>query len=85
VTLGFTSKVIPYSGCLEVTVAGARPGTFVIDYCCVWTIVDMEGSHLMRRAGVERSGGMSYSDSPVRLQPGGMSKDVGIAVRERLE
>ena len=40
---GNICKVVPCSGCLEVTVAGVKPGIFVIDNCCAWAIVETEG------------------------------------------
>lgn len=41
---GTIVSVHQHGGCVEVTVDGDRPGAFVIDNCCMWAIVDREGS-----------------------------------------
>ena len=38
-----------HGGCVEVIVDGDKPGTFVIDNCCVWAIVDCEGTNWVGR------------------------------------
>jgi len=57
---GIVQRVIQCSGCLEVRVAGEKPGTFIIDNCCVWSIVDAEGQNWIGRR-------VEYVDGYVRF------------------
>jgi hypothetical protein len=68
---GVVDKVVQCGGCLEVTVVGERPGTFVIDNCCVWSIVDMEGPDWIGRRVEYADGCMRFLNSPRRR--GGLS------------
>ena len=61
---GTVRAVVQCSGCLEVTVAGEKPGTFIIDNCCVWSIVDAEGTNWVGRTVEYRDGGMRFLDRP---------------------
>jgi len=51
------------SGCVEVTVTGKSPGAFVIDNCCVWPIVDAEGTNWIGRQVEYADGQMRFRDS----------------------
>ena len=62
---GIVREVIQAGGCLEVVVAGEKPGTFIVDNCCVWAIVDSEGPHWIGRA-VEYDGCMRFLDRSPR-------------------
>lgn len=59
---GIVQRVVQYGGCLEITVTGEKPGVFAIDNCCVWSIVDAEGSNWIGRHVEYDDGFMRFTD-----------------------
>lgn len=50
------------SGCWEVVVEGERPGAFAIDNCCLWSIVEAEGTEWIGREVEYADGMMRFLD-----------------------
>ncbi len=63
---GIVERVVQFSGYLEVTVVGEKPGTFSIDNCCVWSIVDAEGWNWIGRRVEYVDGCMRFLDRRVK-------------------
>jgi len=63
---GIIHSVVQWGGCVEVTVVGKQPGTFAIDHCCVWSIVDIEGADWIDRRVEYVDGCMRFLDLPRR-------------------
>jgi hypothetical protein len=63
---GMVTRVTQCSGCLQVTVVGEEPGTFIIDNCCVWSIVDAEGANWIGRWVEYVDGYMRFLDRQVK-------------------
>ena len=57
---GSIVEVRQCSGCLEVVVTGESPGSFAIDNCCVWEIIDAQGRNWIGRS-------VEYADSQMRF------------------
>ena len=51
-------------GCVEVTVTGEAPGSFVIDNCCMWSIVDCEGPDWIGRYVEYEDGMLRFPEIP---------------------
>ncbi len=60
---GTILSVRQHGGCVEVTVEGEAPGCFVIDNCCVWAIVDCEGTDWIGRNVEYEDGLLRFLDS----------------------
>ncbi len=60
---GTIVSVRQHGGCLEVTVEGEAPGCFVIDNCCMWSIVDCEGDDWIGRKVEYEDGMLRFFDS----------------------
>jgi len=61
---GSIAEVRQCSGCLEVVVTGESPGTFPIDNCCIWEIIDEQGRNWIGRAVEYENGQMRFLNSP---------------------
>jgi hypothetical protein len=55
-------------GCVEVTVTGVHPGTFIIDNSCFRMIVQCEGNHWIGRPVEYKDGHMRFLDTPETLE-----------------
>ena len=59
---GVITRVVQHGGCLEVTVSGESPGSFPIDNCCAWAILDTEGTDWVGRPVEYADGFMRFLD-----------------------
>ena len=59
---GRVTAVHRYSGCWEVVVEGQSPGSFAIDNCCLWPIVEAEGADWIGRQVEYADGMMRFLD-----------------------
>lgn len=60
---GSIVSIRQHGGCVEVTVTGETPGSFVIDNLCMWSIVECEGTNWV---GLE----VEYEDGLLRFLDG---------------
>ena len=60
---GRVATVHHHSGCWEVIVEGEHPGAFPIDNCCVWSIVEAEGTDWIGREVEYQEGCMRFLDT----------------------
>ncbi len=60
---GTVVAVVQCGGCIEVTVEGESPGSFVIDNLCMWSIVDCEGADWIGRRVEYEAGLLRFLDS----------------------
>ena len=60
---GTIVSVRQYAGCVEVTVAGERPGSFVVDNSCFRIIAGCEGTDWIGRPVEYRDGQIRFLDS----------------------
>lgn len=59
---GVVTDVRRHSGCVEVVIAGPHPGSFAIDNCLVWGILDAEGRDWIGRRVEYREGALRFLD-----------------------
>ena len=61
-------------GCVEVTVVGECPGSFIIDNCCYRMIVNCEGHRWIGRPVEYKDAHMHFLDSPATaVGPGALN------------
>ena len=60
---GRVTAVYHHSGCWEVVVEGESPGAFPIDNCCIWPIVEAEGTDWVGRKVEYEDGCMRFLDA----------------------
>jgi len=65
---GIVAALRQCGGCVEVTVNGSHPGTFIVDNCCFRMISGCEGSHWIGRPVEYQDSHMRFLDTPEALE-----------------